>query len=125
MNTTEIPLYEDVKKWVLDPFSFLDGIGYNIEYDENFLEEDIKMFSIDVDGLTKSDAEKGKENILNSVSDIFNSDKSDFPLFPIVKTMVVEDGDLFVLHIVLMTKEIDKNSSFKEAFKVIDAICDL
>ena len=96
------PLIKDVKKWILDSFSFMDAIGYDVVFDD----EEIKNTNIivaDIDGLTDSDFEKGKKNLLKSIS---NKIKAEFPYLRIRSS---KDGDYFIMYIVLA----DNNDYFK------------
>ena len=88
------PLIKDVKNWILDSFSFMDAIGYGIEFDD----EEIKNTNIivaDIDGLTDSDFEKGKKNLLKSIP---NKIKAEFSYLRIRSS---KDGDYFIMYIVL------------------------
>ena len=87
------PLIKDVEKWILDSFSFMDGIGYDVVFDD----EEIKNTNIivaDIDGLTDSDFEKGKKNLLKSIP---NKIKAEFPYLRIRSS---KDGDYFIMYIV-------------------------
>lgn len=91
------PLMKDVKNWILDSFSFMDGIGYDIQFtDDIFGIEDTKAFSIDIDGLKDYDFEKGKKNLLKSVP---NKIKAEFPYLRISSA---RDGNYFVMFITLL-----------------------
>ena len=91
------PLMKDVKNWILDSFSFMDGIGYDIQFaDDIFGMENTKAFSIDIDGLTDFDFEKGKKNLLKSIP---NKIKAEFPYLRISST---RDGNYFVMFITLL-----------------------
>ncbi len=91
------PLMKDVKNWVLDSFSFMDGIGYDIQFEDDiFGMENTKAFSIDIDGLTDYDFEKGKENLIKSVP---KKIKAEFPYLRISST---RDGNYFVMFITLL-----------------------
>lgn len=88
------PLIKDVEKWILDSFSFMDAIGYDVVFDD----EEIKNTNIivaDIDGLTDSDFEKGKKNLLKSIP---NKIKAEFPYLRIRSS---KDGDYFIMYIVL------------------------
>lgn len=88
------PLIKDVEKWILDSFSFMNGIGYDVVFDD----EEIKNTNIivaDIDGLTDSDFEKGKKNLLKSIP---NKIKAEFPYLRIRSS---KDGDYFIMYIVL------------------------
>ena len=88
------PLIKDVKNWILDSFSFMDGIGYDVVFDD----EEIKNTNIivaDIDGLTDSDFEKGKKNLLKFIP---NKIKAEFPYLRIRSS---KDGDYFIMYIVL------------------------
>ena len=88
------PLIKDVKNWIVDSFSFMDAIGYDIVFDD----EEIKNTNIivaDIDGLTDSDFEKGKKNLLKSIP---NKIKAEFPYLRIRSS---KDGDYFIMYIVL------------------------
>lgn len=89
------PLMKDVKNWILDSFSFMDAIGYDVVFDD----EEIKNTNIivaDIDGLTDSDFEKGKKNLLNSIP---NKIKAEFPYLRIRSS---KDGDYFIMYVVLL-----------------------
>ena len=91
------PLIKDVKKWILDSFSFMDGIGYDIQYEDDIYGmENTTAISVDVDGLKDFDFEKGKENLLKSVP---NKVKAEFPYLRISSA---KDGDYFVMFITLL-----------------------
>lgn len=91
------PLMKDVKNWVLDSFSFMDGIGYDIQFtDDIFGMENTKAFSIDVDGLTDYDFEKGKENLIKSVPKKIKAE------FPYLRISSARDGNFFVMFITLL-----------------------
>ena len=96
------PLIKDVKKWIVDSFSFMDAIGYDVVFDD----EEIKNTNIivaDIDGLTDSDFEKGKKNLLKSIP---NKIKAEFPYLRIRSS---KDGDYFIMYIVLA----DNDNYFK------------
>ena len=49
------PLIKDVKNWIVDSFSFMDGVGYDILFDDDIYGmENTKAISADIDGLTPS-----------------------------------------------------------------------
>ena len=85
------PLTKDVKKWIVDSFSFMDAVGYGVDFDDE--DSDIgEVFGIDIDGLTKEDVKKGKENLIKSVPKTIKSE------FPFLTTSVKKDGDYFILY---------------------------
>ena len=85
------PLTKDVEKWIVDSFSFMDAVGYDVDFDDE--DSDIgEVFGIDIDGLTKEDVEKGKENLIKSVPKAIKSE------FPFLTTSVKKDGDYFILY---------------------------
>lgn len=91
------PLMKDVKNWILDSFSFMDGIGYDIQFaDDIFGMENTKAFSIDIDGLTDYDFEKGKENLIKSVPKKIKAE------FPYLRISSARDGNYFVMFITLL-----------------------
>lgn len=91
------PLMKDVKNWILDSFSFMDGVGYDILFDDDIYGmENTKAISADIDGLTDFDFEKGKKNLLKSIS---NKIKTEFPYLRITSG---KDGHYFIMHIVLL-----------------------
>lgn len=102
------PLTKDVEKWVVDSFSFLDAVGYDVNFDDE--DSDVgEVFGIDIDGLTKEDIEKGKENLAKSVP---NKIKSEFPY---LTTSIKKDGDYFILYAWLLKDDSylkDKKSSY-------------
>lgn len=91
------PLMKDVKNWILDSFSFMDGIGYDIQFEDDiFGMENTKAFSIDIDGLTDYDFEKGKENLIKSVPKKIKAE------FPYLRISGAKDGNYFVMFITLL-----------------------
>lgn len=89
------PLTKDVKKWIVDSFSFMDAVGYGVDFDDE--DSDIEeVFGIDIDGLTKEDVEKGKENLIKSVPKTIKSE------FPFLTTSVKKDGNYFILYVWLL-----------------------
>ena len=91
------PLIKDVKNWIVDSFSFMDGVGYDILFDDDIYGmENTKVFSADIDGLTDFDFEKGKKNLLKSIP---NKIKAEFPYLRITSG---KEGDYFIMFIVLL-----------------------
>lgn len=91
------PLIKDVKNWIVDSFSFMDGVGYDILFDDDIYGmENTKAISADIDGLTDFDFEKGKENLLKSIP---NKIKAEFPYLRITSG---KDGNYFIMFIVLL-----------------------
>ena len=104
------PLIKDVKNWILDSFSFMDAVGYDILFDDDIYGmENTKAISADIDGLTDFDFEKGKKNLLKSIP---NKIKAEFPYLRITSG---KDGDYFIMFIVLLDNNDyleDKNISY-------------
>ena len=88
------PLIKDVEKWIVDSFSFMDGIGYDVEFDDEEL-KNTNIIVADIDGLTDSDFEKGKKNLLKSIP---NKIKAEFPYLWIHSD---NDGYYLIMYVVL------------------------
>ena len=88
------PLIKDVEKWIVDSFSFMDGIGYDVEFDDDEI-KNTNIIVADIDGLTDSDFEKGKKNLLKSIS---NKIKAEFPYLWIHSD---NDGYYLIMYVVL------------------------
>ena len=91
------PLIKDVKKWIVDSFSFMDAVGYDVVFnDDVYGMENTKAIYADIDGLTDYDYEKGKENLLKSVPKKIKVE------FPYIRISVTKDGGYFIMYITLL-----------------------